>query len=111
MDFLLFSVALKASSSSMHATVPLPYERVHAAAAGTRRPPPPTGPPPPEVSIEFVQQLQDPKRAHRQLPNQRSFMRTPSSEPTHKSPSEPSFLGLGGQKGSYFLSFFIFNYS
>merc|ERR1711953_1362827 len=90
----------KASSSkSMHARFPsVEQRRLHAQA-----------PPPPEIELDFVHQLQNPRKVHHQRHSSSHGSRPPSIQEsiggggprTPKSPSSPSFLGfVSGRRGS-----------
>ena len=77
----------------MHARFPsVEQRRLHAQA-----------PPPPEIELDFVHQLQNPRKVHHQRHSSSHGSRPPSIQEsiggggprTPKSPSSPSFLGFG----------------
>ena len=95
----------KASSkSSLHARFPASVEQ-------RPRPqvPAATGHPPPEIELDFVQQLQNPRKVHQRHSSSHGS-RPPSIQEsiggprTPKSPSSPSFLGFGW----FFIYFLVF---
>ena len=63
----------------------------------------PQAPPPPEIELDFVHQLQNPRKVHHQRHSSSHGSRPPSIQEsiggggprTPKSPSSPSFLGFG----------------
>ena len=89
-----FKASSKISSSSVHARFPNVEQR-------PRPQVPAGGHPPPEIELDFVQQLQNPRKVHHQRHSSSHGSRPPSIQEsiggprTPKSPSSPSFLGFG----------------
>ena len=90
--FIFLDFFKASSSKSMHARFPSVEQRRL-----------PQAPPPPEIELDFVHQLQNPRKVHHQRHSSSHGSRPPSIQEsiggggprTPKSPSSPSFLGFG----------------
>ena len=99
---ILNRFVFQASSKSMHARFPSVEQRR------------PQVPPPPEIELDFVQQLQNPRKVHQRHSSSHGS-RPPSIQEsiggprTPKSPSSPSFLGFGWFIDLIFLNLKVAN--